>query len=83
MKGVDDMKTIWVVVQDMDGEVSYWSTREKAYEEARNLVKAFCQWSCNRDEYNYTIANLTDEVIDKEFKDIVWVVEREFEKPWL
>ena len=32
------MKEIWVVIEDCHEDVSCWSTKEKAYEEARNII---------------------------------------------
>lgn len=32
------MKEIWIVYEDNHGEVSYWESKEKAYEEARDII---------------------------------------------
>lgn len=68
------MKEIWVVTEDNHGDVSYWSTKEKAIEEMERII--FSDESF-------------DEELLQEFDDFInyddWVFARKvtLDKPWL
>jgi hypothetical protein len=35
------MKSIWIVYEDNHGDVSYWGSKKKAFEEARNIIMQY------------------------------------------
>lgn len=75
------MKKIWIVYEDCHGDVSYWSTKKKAYKEARKIIMSdpFYPYDGHR------IKN-KKEIADKEIEDYTFCVGvrfEYFEKSWL